>query len=96
MQDSNQVRLNVLDLSWPTSVQYAWTRDCRLQTSAQYGFHDMTAVQNIEYVANTEKPGLAAYLAAGGLKPVVVEASLSGRFVVMLLTNMWLVCRVEF
>ena len=44
----------------------------------------MTAVQNIDYVTNTDKPALAAYLAAGGLKPVVVEASLSGEPITLL------------
>ena len=49
-----------------------------MQTSAQYSFASLTAAQDITYVTQQAKPALAAYLAAGGLKPLVVEASLGG------------------
>ena len=50
----------------------------RMQTSSQYGFASLTAAQDIAYVTAHAKPALAAYLATGGLKPLVVEASLGG------------------
>ncbi len=50
----------------------------RMQTSGQYGFASLTAAQDIAYVTDQAKPALAAYLAAGGLKPIIVEASLGG------------------
>ena len=49
-----------------------------MQTSSQYAFASLTAAQNIAYVTSHGKPAMTAYLAAGGLKPVVVEASLGG------------------
>ena len=49
-----------------------------MQTSGQYGFASLTTAQDIAYVTAQAKPVLAAYLMAGGLKPLVVEASLGG------------------
>ena len=49
-----------------------------MQTSSQYGFASLTAAQDIAYVIGQAKPALAAYIAAGGLEPVIVEASLGG------------------
>ena len=64
----------------------------RLQTSSQYGFASLTAAQDIAYVTAQAKPALATYLAAGGLKPVVVEASLGGALRLLLPRFMPMTC----